>query len=224
MLFENIDFGEYGSDEITIPIFALDGNEYSVEIWEGMPGEAGSELIDVLKYQKPSIWNEYQEETWKLPRRIKGVTSIGLRMKNFKIHVKGFSFRKLEKAFGLLYANEATRVYGDDFQIRGNRVEGIGNNVTMEFENMDFGETGTSQIEITGWTPLKVNTIHLRFKPEGEDEVVARMAEFAGTQKNTYATQTFTFQKISGRGRLDLVFLPGCQFNLESFRFRKDEE
>ena len=224
VLFENIDFGEYGSDEITVPIFALDGNEYSVELWEGMPGEAGSELIDVLKYQKPSIWNEYQEETWKLPRRIKGVTSIGLRMKEFKIHVKGFSFRKMEKAFGLLYAAEATRVYGDDFHIRENRVEGIGNNVTMEFENMDFGEAGTSQIEITGWTPLKVNTIHLRFKPEGEDEVVARMAEFAGTKKNTYATQTFTFQKISGKGRLDLVFLPGCQFNLESFRFRKDEE
>ncbi len=224
VLFENIDFGEYGSDEITIPIFALDGNEYSVEIWEGMPGEAGSELIDVLKYQKPSIWNEYQEETWKLPRRIKGVTSIGLRMKEFKIHVKGFSFRKLEKAFGLLYAAEATRVYGDDFQIRENRVEGIGNNVTMEFENMDFGEAGTSQIEITGWTPLKVNTIHLRFKPEGEDETVARMVEFAGMKKNAYATQTFTFQKISGKGRLDLVFLPGCQFNLESFRFRKDEE
>jgi len=37
-------------------------------------------------------------------------------------------------------------------------------------------------------------------------------------------TQTFTFQKISRKGRVDLVFLPGCQFNLESFRFRKDEE
>ena len=102
VLFENVDFGEYGSDEITIPVFALDGNAYYIEIWEGMPGEAGSELIDTLKYQKPSIWNEYQEETWKLPRRIQGVTSIGFRMKGFSIHVKGFSFSRQEKAFGLL--------------------------------------------------------------------------------------------------------------------------
>ena len=222
--FENIDFGDYGSDEITIPIFALNGEPYSLELWEGVPGGDGSSLIDVLTYQKPSIWNVYQEETWKLPRRIKGVTSIGIRMKDQKVHVKGFSFRKLEKAFGLLYAGEATRVYGDEFTVKGSRVEGIGNNVTMEFEDMDFGEAGTSSITICGWTPLAVNTIHLRFRPDGEDEVQARMVEFAGTGKNTYENQTFTFQKISGKGRMDLVFLPGCQFNLESLRFRKDEE
>ncbi len=177
-----------------------------------------------MVYQKPMIWNVYQEETWKLPRRLKGVTSIGIRMKDQKIHIKGFSFRKLEKAFGLLYAGEATRVYGDEFTVKGSRIEGIGNNVTMEFEDMDFGEAGTSSITISGWTPLAVNTIHLRFRPEGEDEVQARMVEFAGTGKNTYENQTFTFQKISGKGRMDLVFLPGCQFNLESLRFRKDEE
>ena len=224
VLFEHIDFGEYGSDEITIPIFALNGEEYELELWEGMPGAEGSEQIATLMYQKPSIWNVYQEETWKLPRRIKGVTSIGFRMKDQKIHVKGFSFRKLEKAFGLIYANEATRVYGDEFRENGKRVESIGNNVTMEFEHMDFGEEGTNAITICGWTPLAVNTIHLRFKPEGKGEVAARMVEFAKANANDYNEQTFTFEKISGMGRMDLVFLPGCQFNLESIRFRKVEE
>ena len=145
-------------------------------------------------------------------------------MEDQKIHVKGFSFQKQEKAFGLLYAGEATRVYGDEFTPKGDRVEGIGNNVTMEFENMDFGGEGTASVTICGYTPLKVNTIHLRFKPEDGGEVQARMAEFAGTGKNEYNEQTFTFQKISGKGRMDLVFLPGCQFNLESVRFRKVEE
>lgn len=224
VLFENVDFGEYGSEEIMVPIFALNGEAYPMEIWEGMPGEKGSTLLDTVVYQKPSIWNTYQEETWKLPKRLKGVTSIAFLMRDRKIHVKGFSFKKTEKAFGLLYANEATRVYGDEFQKNGARVEGIGNNVTMEFENMDFGTDGASTLTICGWTPLAVNTIHVRLKPEDGGEVQARMVEFAGTGSATYNEQTFTFQKISGRGRLDLIFLPGCQFNLESIRFRKDEE
>ncbi len=224
VLFENVDFGEFGSDEITIPIFALNGEEYPLEIWEGMPGKEGSSLVDTVIYQKPSIWNVYQEETWKLPRRLKGVTSIGFRMKDKKIHVKGFSFAKQEKAFGLLYADEATRVYGDEFHKNGRRIEGIGNNVTMEFENMDFGQEGTASVTICGFTPLAVNTIHLRLKPEDGSEVKARMVEFKGTGKNDYQEQTFTFEKISGKGRMDLIFLPGCQFNLESIRFRKVEE
>lgn len=224
VLFENVDFGEYGSDEITVPIFALSGEEYPVEIWEGMPGEAGSELVAKVVYQKPSIWNVYQEETWKLPRRLKGVTSIGFFMTDQKVHIKGFSFQKQEKAFGLLYAGDCTRVYGDEFEKKGNLVEGIGNNVTMEYEGMDFGEEGAGTITIKGYTPLAVNTIHIRLKPEDGSEVQARMVEFKGIGRNEYNEQTFTFQKLTGKGRLDLIFLPGCQFNLESFRFRKDEE
>ncbi len=223
VVFDGVDFGDYGSDEITIPVFALSGEEYLIELWTGMPRAEGSVLIDTLHYQKPSIWNVYQEETWKLPRRLKGVTSLGLLMRDQKVHIKGFSFKKLEKAFGELYAGEASRVYGDDFKINGSRVEGIGNNVTLEFENMDFGETGSSQVEICGWTPLPVNTIHIRFNPENGGEMQARMAEFRGGDTNEYNRQTFSFEKICGRGRLDLVFLPGCQFNLESIRFRKDE-
>lgn len=33
--YQGIDFGKVGSDEITIPIFALDSNEYPIQIWEG---------------------------------------------------------------------------------------------------------------------------------------------------------------------------------------------
>ena len=224
VLFENIDFGEFGSDEITIPIFALTGESYSIELWEGMPGEDESKYITTLTYQKPSIWNTYQEETWKLPRRLSGVTSLGMRMKDEKIHVKGFSFRKLNKAFEVIIASEASRIYGDEFTIAAPCVNGIGNNVTMEFENMDFGETGADGITVTGWTPLAVNTIHLRFRPEGSDEFESRMVEFKGTGKEVYEPQTFTFEKLTGKGRMDLVFLPGCQFNMESIRFRKVEE
>ena len=223
VVFEGVDFGEYGSDEITLPVFAFSGDPHFIQVWEGTPLAEGSRLIDTLTYEKPSIWNVYQEETWKLPERLKGVTGLGFLLKDQKVHIKGFSFRKLEKAFGELYAGEATRVYGDEFTSRGNRVEGIGNNVTLEYENMDFGEKGSCEITIKGWTPLPVNTIHIRFHTES-GETQARMAEFRGSGREEYEEQVFTFDRISGRGRLDFIFLPGCQFNMESFRFRKEEE
>ena len=59
----DIDFGDIGSDEITIPIFALNSEEYPLQIWEGVPGEKESILLADVVYQKPSLWNEYQPET-----------------------------------------------------------------------------------------------------------------------------------------------------------------
>jgi beta-galactosidase len=74
--FDNVDFGAFGSDEITMPIFELGNQPVAIEIWEGAPQDAGSELIDTVIYHVPSIWNTYQERTYKLPKRLKGVTSI----------------------------------------------------------------------------------------------------------------------------------------------------
>ncbi|MNP58626.1 hypothetical protein D3C76_1535570 [compost metagenome] len=55
--FRNIDFGPYGSDTITIPIFALSSEDYFLQIWEGMPDEEGSTLLADVVYQKESRWN-----------------------------------------------------------------------------------------------------------------------------------------------------------------------
>lgn len=37
--FANVDFGEYGSDVVTLPLFSLTKDPFPVEIWEGVPGE-----------------------------------------------------------------------------------------------------------------------------------------------------------------------------------------
>ena len=63
--FRNIDFGVYGSDEITVPVFALTDDPYEIEIYEGMPDEGGS-LLGKFIYQKPKMWNVYQLETFHL--------------------------------------------------------------------------------------------------------------------------------------------------------------
>jgi len=187
VVFSSVDFGEYGSDEITLPVFALSGDRYQIDIWAGTPYEEGSRLIDSVFYQKPSVWNVYQEQTYKLPERLRGMTDIGFVLFD-KVHVKGFVFRRQEKAFGKLYAGEANAVYGDTFTRDGNIVRGIGNNVSVVFENMDFGERGAERVTVWGRTPLTANTIHIHFTDES-GETVNRILEFAG---NGGASQTFS--------------------------------
>lgn len=216
-VYSNIDFGEYGSDEITLPIFTLNDEAYRIELWEGKPLESESKFITTLIYQKPSIWNVYQEKTWKLPRRIKGVTTIGFLLHS-KIHLKGFSFTKYEKATSPLLAAECNKVYGDNFVVEKEAVTGIGNNVSLEFWDMDFGEKGANQITITGHTPLPVNTIHIRFTPE-DGESVHSIAEFIGT--NEYQEQQFTIEPLKGKGKVEFVFLPGSNFDFKALQFHE---
>lgn len=213
VVYSGVDFGEYGSDEITLPVFSFSGDEYPIEIWLGKPGEEGSRLLDKVVYQKPSIWNVYQEETYKLPERIKGVATISFLLTN-KVHLKGFYFKKLEKAYGKLLAGEASAIYGDSFTRDGMAVRGIGNNVTIVYENMDFGEAGAQSVTLWGSTPLAANTIHIHFTDE-TGETVNRIVEFKGGEKE----QTFPIEKLCGKGKIELIFLPGSNFDLEAIQF-----
>ena len=229
VIFEQVDFGEYGSDEIIIPIFSMGGPASPIEIWLGRPHEEGSRLLDTLRCKQKPIWNTYQNETLKLPERIKGIVTIAFVMRE-KVHMKGFYFKYCEKAFGKLYAGEADKVYGDSFSVQGNTVEEIGNNVTLEFGNMDFGERGTEKIAIWGRTPLAANTIHIHFTNEA-GETVNRIVEFRGdtrnfgdkivvdAEKSPYNMQEFAIERLCGKGTVEFIFLPGSRFDFEMFRF-----
>lgn len=122
VVFKGLDFGPKGSDTITLPIFTLDGKPYDIYIFEGRPednviselsGRTASQadsaatvqtapeedrtshtgLLLHAIYQKPSIWNVYQEETYRLSRRLTGVRDLCFLFKD-KFHVKGFIFEK----------------------------------------------------------------------------------------------------------------------------------
>ena len=215
-IYRDLDFGEYGSDEITVPVFALSSALHEIEIWQGVPEAEGSRLLLNAPYQKPSQWNVYQEETWKLPCRLKGLTTIAFRLQNSKVHIKGFSFTYCEKAYGKLYGAECSRVYGDSFQVESQAITGIGNNVTVIYENMNFGEKGAGQVTLWGRSPLPGNTIHIHFTCPG-GEVEARVLEVPGTAE--YTSQTFFIEPLTGRGTLELIFLPGSNFDLEALQF-----
>lgn len=212
--FDSVDFGTFGSDEITLPVFELESRVSPIEIWEGAPGDEGSRLVDTVIYHVPSRWNTYQERTYTLPRRFSGVTTISF-VTDHKMHIKGFVFAKKEKAFARLSAKENTAVYGDTFTVAEDAITGIGNNVTLVFEEMDFGEGGASRITICGRSRLPKNTIHVRF--HGENGDVNEIAEFAGSGE--YTEQSFALTRITGKNTVNFVFLPGCDFDFRWFRF-----
>lgn len=211
----NIDFGSIGSDEITIPIFALSSEEYPIQIWEGIPDKEGSVLLADVVYCKPSIWNVYQPDTYRLCKKLKGITSVSFRVHQ-KIHIKGFSFKKYEKAWQTLKASEADDIYGDSFTRKENAVENIGNNVSLVFTEMDFGPEGTKKLTLTGRAAKSSNTIHIRFF-NGTDEI-KQIVEFP--MGETYTEQSFPIRTVSGKWDVTFVFLPGSCFDFESFRFR----
>lgn len=212
--FRNVDFGSFGSDEVAVPIFELDNRPLAFRIWQGMPGEAGSELLCDAVYRKPSIWNTYQEETFKLSRRIRGLATVCF-VTDHKAHIKGFRFTRLRKAFCRLWAAENDKIYGDDFRAAGKAVERIGNNVTMAFEDMDFGEAGTARLRIRGRSLVPKNSIHIRFSgPEGDS---TQLVEFPASEAPVELE--FPLEPVKGARTVSFVFLPGSSFDFESFEF-----
>ena len=216
--YENLDFGDFGSDEITLPIFTLDSKEYVLQIWEGRPGDAGSELLCDGRYCKPSIWNVYQPETYKLKRRVKGVTSIYFTA-NDKYHLKGFTFTSPDKAFARIAAAENSRIYGDTFTQDPGRDEitGIGNNVTIEFDGMDFGDRTAHRLILTGRAATGSNSIHLRVSEPDGTGAVTTLLEFP--QSAEYTEKVYDIGSVTGNKRISFVFLPGSNFDLKYFKF-----
>lgn len=172
-------------------------------------------LADVI-YQKPSVWNTYQPQTWKLAKRLTGITSVSFLVRQ-KIHIKGFSFTRTEKAWLQLEAGSTDAVYGDSFVRNGSRVESIGNNVSLAFSEMDFGAQGMGALMICGRAEKGANTIHVRFY-NGEEEH-KQIVEFAACE--TWEEQHFVLDPICGKWEVTFVFLPGSCFDFAWFRFEQ---
>ncbi len=215
--FHHVDFGQYGSNIITLPIFAFDSKPLNIEIWEGVPGNPGAEKIDTVIYDHPTIWNLYQEETYKLSRRLNGVTTISFVFFS-RVHLKGFIFEKINRAYENLPVNDCDMIYGDYFVREDWGFKDIGNNVSIIFEGMDFN-SGIKAITICGRSITKKNTIHI--KVTTSRGIHSQAVEFEGTQD--FACKTFKLDSILGLGKVEFIFLPGSHFDFKWFRFEKED-
>ncbi len=211
--YSGLDFGEYGSDEITVSVFANSNDPQFIQFWEGLPGGEDSELLYDGVYHKQSQWQVFQPETYKLKKRLRGQTTLYICTKS-SMELGGFTFTRINKAFEQLHVVENRQIYGDSFKVTQDAIEGIGNNVSLEYADMDFGEQGIGGITICGRTPLANNTIHVRFVGE---ESVNQIVEFPHEEE--YTAHSFALQPVKGVQKVVFVFLPGCDFDFKWFRF-----
>ena len=211
------DFGTFGTDTVTIPIFETESQPVDLTFIEGKTKSKPGTILCTGRYDKKMIWDQYQEETFKLSKRLKGVTTFTIQLTDRKLHIGGLTFHKLEKAWTTLAASDIDRIYGDAFCRTDNAITGIGNNVTIEYTDMDFGNETSAVIEITGRSPIAKNTIHVRTS-NGKEESL-NIAEF--TYSEDYTTKCFPVNVLSGSQTVTLLFLPGSNFDLKSIRFIK---
>jgi beta-galactosidase len=158
----------------------------------------------------------YQEETYRLSKRLRGTTSICFVLRQ-KVHIKGFTFERKNRAFEQNFAAECDRIYGDTFTVTEKSVEGIGNNVSLEFGQMDFADEGASKLVVCGRSPIDKNTIHIRFENQsGESNQLVEFAHSGG-----YEERVFALDKVTGLHKVTFIFLPGSNFDFGWFRFEK---
>lgn len=211
--FQCLDFGDYGSDEITMQIFALTDDPYDIQIYERNPDEEGI-LLGNFVYQKPKKWNVYQDAVFQLNQKLKGITELCF-VFQAKMHVKGFCFKKYERSWQKLSGEECDSIYGDSFKKKGNKICGIGNNVTIGFKKLNFGTAGARYVTIAGATPLEKTSIVLKFLQNGEEKQC--IIEFV----NGSSIQRFSIDPLYQMNDVSLVFLPGSKFDFEWIQFEK---
>ena len=213
------DFGTFGTDTVTIPIFETESQPVNLTFIEGKTKSKHGTILCTGRYDKKMIWDQYQEETFKLPKRLRGITTFTIQVTDRKLHIGGLTFHKSEKAWTTLAASDIDRIYGDAFCRADDAITGIGNNVTIEYADMDFGNETSVVIEITGRSPIAKNTIHVRTS-NGIKEAL-NIAEF--TYSKDYTTKCFPVNVLSGSQTVTLLFLPGSSFDLKSIRFLKKD-
>lgn len=213
--FENVDFGDIGSDTVTVPIFADTKKPVGIRFYDGIPGNGG-ELLGEFKYRKSPVWMVYTPETFKLDRVLRGVHTFVIEADDV-YDVQGFIFEEKQKERAELCAANAVSIFGDKFTKNAEDVTGIGNNVVLAFGEFDFDKQPPEKIIITGSSALAVNSIHIIFGAENGNTEKRLLAEFAGAVN--YTEREFALNGISGKRSVSFAFLPGSDFNFKSFRF-----
>jgi beta-galactosidase len=213
--FRGVDFGSAGTDELILHVGNCGGAPVPIEVWEGMPEDKEARMITKVMFGLNGEWDGFKPSNFFLPERLKGIKTISFVIQD-KIIFGGFEYIKVQKAYEKLSSKDHDQIYGDTYDIVDNSIENIGNNVVLEFEDMDFGSEGAKKIIIRGKTPNENNTIHIRFIDK-EDNAVNQLIEFK--HSDSYIEREFVINPMYGVQKVSFVFLPGSAFDFEWFQF-----
>ena len=213
--FDKVDFGKDGADTIHLPIFSF-ATELEIKIWDGEGCGEKSENLGTFTYRHESIYNTYSENVFTLKHRLFGLHTITISFET-DLYLHGFYYDKTPKAYAKLRALDANLITGDAFTRTEDAVEGIGNNVNLDFADMDFGDQKSSSITICGKSNTENNTINIKFFAE-DGSSKTQVIDFPHT--DGYEENTFPLEPVSGRQKISFVFLPGSNFDFKYFQFK----
>lgn len=210
LTYSNVDFGKTGTQEIALHIGAC--FDPKIEVWDGTP--ENGELLADCAFACNWLWNGFAPQTFALSHRVKGVHTISIAVVQGVIF-GGFGFTAINRAFDENFTAECDSIYGDDYKTEGRSIVGIGNNVILTCNALDFGE-GAHALCIKGAGHNAANPVQLRYTPEnGEQQTV--FLDFAQSAECT--EQRFEIPALKGVNDVSFVFLPGSRFDFYSFRF-----
>lgn len=213
--FKNVDFGSFGSDKLRIYIGNSENAPVKVEVWLG-DADNGGELLTTAEFPYNCLWDNFAPVEYTLPKRVKGLNDISFVVSQRCIF-GGFDFVQLNRAFQMNSAVENDSLYGDEFTVNDGKIEHIGNNVLITFNDLDF-EDGAQKVIVSGKTPNDMNSIQLRSVSES-GEIKTQLLEFP--HSDDYTAVEFPLEKLAGKQTVSFVFLPGSNFDFEWFRFTK---
>lgn len=216
--YKKLDFGKNGSDEFAIKLINWHrDNEVYFSVYKGIYGEDGAEKLGDFAYLADFVWQTYIENSFKLEQKLIGVQDISFVFdytRDQRVYFGGFYFKQENPAYKLIKSVENDHIHGDSFEIVGDEIHHIGNNVFIEFHDVLL-DKGVNSITVYGRTWNEKDSIHLKISDEnGENKTIL---EFEKTDE--IIEKTFPLKNIEGVKKVRLEFLPGCDFDFMGFRF-----
>ncbi|GHV38937.1 hypothetical protein FACS189490_01710 [Clostridia bacterium] len=203
--FDNLDFGERGSDTVTLSVFPIAESPVTIGVWDGTPDNG--RLITELTYTKERVWGVCVPETFVLPEVLTGKHTISFVFSK-RIQLGGFTFVK--KARYSFNAADYAAIYGDMFVKNDGALEKIGNNVTVKYAGVSLSE----KLSVKGRAAEPLPIVVLI---EANGEQLRKEFNFSAG----CGEQVFNVGNVPKEGEVTFIFLRGDGFSFESFQFLK---
>lgn len=214
IFFDPMDFGKYGTEFFVTELFKYMEEPVSFRIYEIMEEEQKEILLLDAIFEDKANWLEFKEKKYLLKKRLQGIKKICIESTD-NFQMKTFCFLPILHGLEKIYAGESDEIFGDRYYIKDNVVEGIGNNTTLAFDNVNFGDITIRSLTICGRGRQK-NTIHVKI--DTDESSVLELIEFPESEE--YIEKEFLITKIQGNAKVSFVFLPGSDFDFAWFRFK----
>ena len=211
--FGAMDFGVNGSEQIQMYLFKYYPGAVKFRIYL----DDDSDSILDAEFDENAGWLEFKRAEYRLSKRIKGIHRISIESEdNFQLN--RFSFIPVLHGFDRINAADYDEIFGDSYRVDGTAVTGIGNNVSIIYRRLNMGAQSADKIKICGRTANAKDSIQLKIACAGTERT--ELIEFVKSEASV--EREFDIEPVRGEITVTLLYLPGCNFNLEWFRFLQE--